>query len=261
VYPRDLTFNFSTIYAAQHFYEYPTNSNCVSVSRGTFQPHRFLRQSTQDDATQEDAVLHGAPHHEPSFTPLLSPPFPPNRQVFVVSVRPKSRMARCGRCARCDRLGQAGFQPRQKPGATRLPPGGLLAEPSAGFAQPAQIRLPNFPSSLFEFSFFVVAFLIRYPGLEINVNHSKQTTAVISNPQIRRCLGTVVIAPPQSHPASCGRNLWSAAALPPLLRLVRRQPDDGRVRTRAEIPRRGRGSVGMTTRTEATSKGNGKWPG
>jgi hypothetical protein len=177
------------------------------VSRGTFQPHRCLRQSTQDDATQEDAVLHGAPHNEPSFTPLLSPPFPPNRQttrlentstptkqrppvfsnrqLFVVSARQKSRMARCGRCDR-HRLGRAAFQPRPEPGATRLPLGGLLAEPSAGFAQPAQIRLPNFPSSLFEFSFFVVAFLIPYPGLEINVNHSKQTTAVVSNPQISR---------------------------------------------------------------------------
>jgi hypothetical protein len=28
-----------------YFYEYPTNSNCVSVSRGTFQPRRFSRQS------------------------------------------------------------------------------------------------------------------------------------------------------------------------------------------------------------------------
>jgi len=36
----------------------------VSVSRGTFQPHLFSRQSSQDDATQEDAVHHGARQHD-----------------------------------------------------------------------------------------------------------------------------------------------------------------------------------------------------
>src|ERR1700678_1530292 len=35
-----------------YFYEYPTNSNCVSVSRGTFLCDQFARQSTWDDASE-----------------------------------------------------------------------------------------------------------------------------------------------------------------------------------------------------------------
>src|SRR5271169_3461595 len=50
--------------------------------------------------------------------------------------------------------------------------------------------LPNFPL------FSAVAFLIRYQQLEINVNHSKESTETISNPQKQRYLETEIIAGP-----------------------------------------------------------------
>jgi hypothetical protein len=62
-----------------------------------------LRQSTQDDATQEDAVLHGAPQNDgpalrrktpranhtsraSSLIPPLYPPLPPNRQMTRLEI-------------------------------------------------------------------------------------------------------------------------------------------------------------------------------
>jgi hypothetical protein len=54
---------------------------------------------------------------------------------------------------------------------------------------PAQIpaTFPSFSNCTRPFSGPSHApFLIPYPGLEINVNHSKQSPAAISNPQIRR---------------------------------------------------------------------------
>jgi hypothetical protein len=116
-----------------------------------------------------------------------------NRQSNVVSARHKGSANRpCPTHRR--RFGRAGFQPRREPvgsasqtiGATRLPLGGLLAEPSARLAQPAPVR--HFPVSIFSFPLFAAAFLIRYQQLEINVNHSKQSTAAISNPQKLRYL-------------------------------------------------------------------------
>jgi hypothetical protein len=148
-----------------------------------------------------------------------------NRQSFPRGPRASARhhrsTNRSGRSAR-RRFRRAGFQPRREPvgstlqsaGATRPPFGGLFAEPSHRFAQADPVR--HFPFSIFHFPSSTVAFLIRYQQLEFNVNHSKQSTETISNPQISRCLGTAIIAPPANRPPSCGQNFWSAAALPPL---------------------------------------------
>jgi hypothetical protein len=148
-----------------------------------------------------------------------------NRQSFRRGPRASTRHHRCtnrsGRSART-RFGRAGFQPRREPvgstlqstGATRPPFGGLFAEPSDRFAQADPVRL--FPVSIFDFPSSAVAFLIRYQQLEINVNHSKQSTETISNPQNPRYLET----------------------------------------KKGAIPRRKKRSVRMTTGTEATAKAN-----
>jgi hypothetical protein len=145
-----------------------------------------------------------------------------NRQSSPRGPRASARHHRCtnrsGRSARL-RFGRAAFQPRREPagstlqstGATRPPFGGLFAEPSDRFPQADPVR--HFPFSIFDFPASAVAFLIRYQQLEFNVNHSKQSTEAISNPQISRCLGTTIIAPPASRPPSCGQIFWGAAAL------------------------------------------------
>jgi hypothetical protein len=92
------------------------------------------------------------------------------------------------------------------------PFGGLFAEPSERFAQAGPVR--HFPVSIFDFPSFAVAFLIRYQQLEFNVNHSKQSTGTISNPQNPRYLET----------------------------------------KKGAISRRKKPSVRMTTRTEATAR-------
>ena len=134
-----------------------------------------------------------------------------NRQSFPRGPRASARHHRCtnrsGRSAR-RRFGSAGFQPRREPigsprqstGATRPPFGGLFAEPSDRFAQADPIR--HFPVSIFDFPSFAVAFLIRYRQLEFNVNHSKQSTETISNPQNPRYLETKegVIRRRKKHP-------------------------------------------------------------
>ena len=55
-------------------------------------------------------------------------------------------------------------------------------------------RISHFPVSLFEFPFPAAAFLIRYQQLEFNVNHSKQSVELISNPQNPRYLEFSFIA-------------------------------------------------------------------
>jgi hypothetical protein len=55
-------------------------------------------------------------------------------------------------------------------------------------------RKSHFPVSLFEFPSPAAAFLIRYQQLEFNVNHSKQSVELISNPQNPRYLETNFIA-------------------------------------------------------------------
>jgi hypothetical protein len=55
-------------------------------------------------------------------------------------------------------------------------------------------RKSHFPVSIFEFPFSAAAFLIRYQQLEFNVNHSKQSVELISNPQNPRYLETNFIA-------------------------------------------------------------------
>ena len=133
-----------------------------------------------------------------------------NRQSFRRGPRASTRHHRCtnrsGRSART-RFGRAGFQPRREPvgstlqstGSTRPPFGGLFAEPSDRFAQADPVRL--FPVSIFDFPSSAVAFLIRYQQLEINVNHSKQSTETISNPQNPRYLETKkgAIPRPKKH--------------------------------------------------------------
>ena len=120
-----------------------------------------------------------------------------NRELIPVSARHHGRPDRPNSCPRL-RFGRAGFQPRQKCGAARLPLGVLLAEPSVHFAQPFPAeRQPGFVIFQFQFSLFrfsAVAFLIRYQQLEINVTHSKHSTEVISNPQTRRRLLALLLA-------------------------------------------------------------------
>src|ERR1700722_1729594 len=55
-------------------------------------------------------------------------------------------------------------------------------------------RISRFPVSIFEFPFPAAAFLIRYQQLEFNVNHSKQSVELISNPQNPRYLESNFIA-------------------------------------------------------------------
>ena len=55
-------------------------------------------------------------------------------------------------------------------------------------------RISHFPVSLFEFPLTAAAFLIRYQLLEFNVNHSKQSVELISNPQNPRYLESSFIA-------------------------------------------------------------------
>jgi hypothetical protein len=70
-----------------YFYEYPTNSNCVSVGRGTLQCRQFSRQSTWDDASERGKPCSTA-HHKTTrhnataaerraanSSPFPSPPF------------------------------------------------------------------------------------------------------------------------------------------------------------------------------------------
>ena len=152
-----------------------------------------------------------------------------NRQSSLRGRRASARHHRCtnrsGRSAR-RRFGRARFKPRREPlgstlqstGATRPPFGGLFAEPSDRFAQADPVR--HFPVSIFDFPSSAVAFLIRYQQLEFNVNHSKQSTETISNPQNPRYLET----------------------------------------KEAAIPRRKKHSVRMTTRTEATARANQDCP-
>jgi hypothetical protein len=148
-----------------------------------------------------------------------------NRQSFRRGPRASARHHQCtnrsGRSAR-RRVGRAGFQPRREPvgstrqstGATRPPFGGLFAEPFDRFAQAGPV--PHFPVSSFDFPSSAVAFLIRHQQLEFNVNHSKQSTKTISNPQNPRYLET----------------------------------------KEAAIPRRKKRSVRMTTGTEPTARAN-----
>ena len=148
-----------------------------------------------------------------------------NRQSFRRGPRASARHHRCtnrsGRSVR-RRFGRAGSQPCREPvgstlqsiGATRPPFGGLFAGPSDRFAQAGPVR--DFPFSIFDFPFSAVAFLIRYQQLEFNVNHSKQSTETISNPQNPRYLET----------------------------------------KKGAIPPRQKRSVRMTTRTEATARAN-----
>src|ERR1700677_658302 len=56
-----------------YFYEYPTNSNCVSVSRGTFQPRRFSRQSIKEDAVHHGAPQDDQPQRNLQSSPAISP--------------------------------------------------------------------------------------------------------------------------------------------------------------------------------------------
>ena len=152
-----------------------------------------------------------------------------NRQSFRRGPRASARHHRCtnrsGRSAR-RRVARAGFQPRlgpvgstrQSTGATRPPFGGLFAEPSDRFAQAGPV--PHFRVSIFDFPSSAVAFLIRYQQLEFNVNHSKQSTKTISNPQNPRYLET----------------------------------------KEAAISRRKKRSVRMTTGTEATARANQRCP-
>jgi hypothetical protein len=147
-----------------------------------------------------------------------------NRQSFRRGPSASARHRctnRYGRSAR-RRFERAGFQPRREPvgstlqstGATRPPFGGLFAEPSDRLAQADAVR--HFPVSIFDFPSSAVAFLIRYQQLEFNVNHSKQSTETISNPQNPRYLET----------------------------------------KEGAIPRRKKRSVRMTTGTEATARAN-----
>src|ERR1700678_2036854 len=148
-----------------------------------------------------------------------------NRQSFRRGPRASTRHHRCtnrsGRSART-RFGRAGFQPRRDPvgstlqstGATPPPFGGPFAEPSDRYAQADPAR--HFPVSIFDLPSFAVAFLIRYQQLEFNVNHSKQSTETISNPQNSRYLET----------------------------------------KRGAISRRKKPSARMTSRTEATARPN-----
>jgi hypothetical protein len=126
-----------------------------------------------------------------------------NRQSFRRGPRASARHHRCtnrsGRSAR-RRFGRAGFQPIRRP-FRRAP----QADP-----------VRHFPVSIFDFPSFAVAFLIRYQQLEFNVNHSKQSTETISNPQNPRYLET----------------------------------------KKGAISRRKKTSVRMTTRTEATARAN-----
>jgi hypothetical protein len=104
-----------------------------------------------------------------------------NRQSFRRGPRASARHHRCtnrsGRSAR-RRFGRAGFQPIRRP-FRRAP----QADP-----------VRHFPVSIFDFPSFAVAFLIRYQQLEFNVNHSKQSTETISNPQNPRYLESSFIA-------------------------------------------------------------------
>src|SRR5271154_4452595 len=79
--------------------------------------------------------------------------------------------------------------------------GGLFAEPSVRFAQADPVR--HFPVSIFDFPSSAVAFLIRYQQLEFNVNHSKQSVELISNPQNPRYLETKEGAIPRRKKALC----------------------------------------------------------
>jgi hypothetical protein len=143
-----------------------------------------------------------------------------NRQSFPRGPRASARHHRCtnrsGRSAR-RRFGRAGFQPRREPvgstrqstGATRPPFGGLFAEPSDRFAQADPVR--HFPFSIFDFPSSAVAFLIRYQQLEFNVNHSKQSTETISNPQNPRYLETKEAAIPRRKKRSVRTTTGTAA--------------------------------------------------